>query len=261
MIRLFVTAALAPDALIAPEPEQARYLTQVMRLKAGDPLLLFNGRDGEWRAEVAEVLKRGCVLRAREQVRAQSGVPEVELVMATIRRARLESVIEKATELGVCRIRLVTTRRTGVERPRMERLRAIAMEAAEQTERLDVPEIDAPAPLSALLEGWAATPGSAASHTPMRLMICDERGGPPVLEALAAHAGAGAPWAIVIGPEGGFDPLERDALLALPGAVPVSLGPRVLRADTAAMVALGLWQGALGDWAEARVPHWSGAPS
>jgi 16S rRNA (uracil1498-N3)-methyltransferase len=255
MIRLFVTPALAPDALIAPEPEQARYLTQVMRLKAGDPLLLFNGRDGEWRAEMAEVLKRGCVLRAREQVRPQSGVPEVELVMATIRRARLESVIEKATELGVRRIRLVTTRRTGPERPRMERLRAIAVEAAEQTERLDVPEIDAPAPLSALLDGWTAP------HSPMHLMVCDERGGPPVLEALGAHTPAGAPWAIVIGPEGGFDPLERDALLALHGAVPVSLGPRVLRADTAAMVALGLWQGMLGDWGEARVPHWSGAPS
>lgn len=237
MIRLHVAQPLAPAAAVAPTLDQSRYLTQVMRLKAGDPLLVFNGVDGEWRCVVAEVLKKGVLLRAEEQVRAQTTVPDVHLLIAVVKKAALEFAVEKATELGAARIGLVTTRRTQGDRVRMDRLEAIAVESAEQTGRLDVPAIDLPQKLDAMLDGWVA---------PRRLMFCDETGGDPATTALAA-TGAG-PWAILIGPEGGFDPEERQRLRALPFTTAVSLGPRVLRADTAATAALTLWQSAVGDW-------------
>ncbi len=237
MIRLYVTADLSPGVAVVPTLDQSRYLTQVMRLKAGDDLLVFNGRDGEWRAVLAEVLKRGVVLRPDEQTRPQAPAPDVELVQALVRKARVETIVEKATELGARRVRLVTTRRTQVDHIRLDRLGAIAEEAAEQTGRLDVPEIVAPQTLETLLDGW---------DRGRRLMFCDERGGAPAFEAL--HASLLAPWAIVIGPEGGFAPEERKRLRALPFTVAVSLGPRVLRADTAAIAALTLWQAAVGDW-------------
>jgi 16S rRNA (uracil1498-N3)-methyltransferase len=236
MIRLFIDADLSPGAVVAPDPDQARYLTQVMRLKAGDPLLVFNGRDGEWRGAVAEVLKRGAVLRADELARPQTPSPDVELVLALIRKGPLEFAVEKATELGVRRIRLAVTRRTQGEHLRLDRLDLIAREAAEQCERLDVPEIVAPMKLEAIL----------AEAADRRLLFCDETGGPAAISALAA-ASAG-PWSILIGPEGGFAPEEREALLALANAIPVSLGPRILRAETAALAALTLWQATVGDW-------------
>ncbi|MFC5372243.1 16S rRNA (uracil(1498)-N(3))-methyltransferase [Brevundimonas faecalis] len=237
MIRLHVTSPLAADAPVAPTLDQSRYLTQVMRLKAGDDLLVFNGRDGEWRAVVAEVLKKGVVLRAEEQVRPQTHGPDLELIVAVVKKARIEAIVEKATELGAARVRLVLTHRTNADRLRLDRLDAIAEEAAEQTGRLDVPLVDDPIKLDALLSGWDAS---------RRLMFCDETGGAPAIKALTA-AGQG-PWAILIGPEGGFSPEEGERLRALPFATAVSLGPRILRADTAAIAAMGLWQAAVGDW-------------
>jgi len=237
MIRLHIPQPLAAGAALAPTLEQSRYLTQVMRLKAGDELRVFNGRDGEWRCAVAEVLKKGVVLRADEQVRDQVTPPDVHLLIATVKKAALEFAVEKATELGAARIRLVTTARTQPQHLRLDRLDAIAEESAEQTGRMDVPAVDRPEKLDALLDGWDPA---------RRLMFCDETGGAPAIGAL--QAAGGGPWAILIGPEGGFTPEERDRLRALPFTTAVSLGPRVLRADTAATTALTLWQAAVGDW-------------
>lgn len=237
MIRLYVPSDLDPGAAIAPGLDQSRYLTQVMRLKAGDAVHVFNGADGEWRCTIAEVLKKGVVLRAEARVRDQITPPDVHLLIAVVKKAALEFAVEKATELGAARIRLVTTARTQPQHLRLDRLDAIAVESAEQTGRLDVPPVDGPARLDALLADWDPS---------RRLMFCDETGGAPATGALI-EAGAG-PWAILIGPEGGFSPEERDRLRALPFTLAVSLGPRVLRADTAATTALTLWQAAVGDW-------------
>ncbi len=237
MIRLHIPQPLSPGAALAPTLDQSRYLTQVMRVKAGDDLLVFNGQDGEWRCSVAEVLKRGCLLKAEERIREQILPPDVELILAVVKKSPLEFAVEKAAELGVRRIRLVRTARTQPQTIRLDRLDTIAVESAEQTGRMDVPEIVASEPLDTLLDGWASD---------RRLMFCDETGGPPALRGLPAAGGAA--WGILIGPEGGFSPEERARLLDMPSATPVSLGPRVLRADTAAVTALTLWQATLGDW-------------
>jgi 16S rRNA (uracil1498-N3)-methyltransferase len=267
MIRLFLSHPLHADAVLDPTPEQARYLTGVMRLKAGDELLVFNGRDGEWRTRVVEVGKRDCTLQAIDQTRLQSFPPNLDLIVALVKRGALETIVEKATELGVRRIRLVTTRRTNADHTNLARLSAIAAEAAEQTGRLDVPEITALQKLDTMLADWP---------TERRLMFCDEAGDDaekpwggevgrarPAFSALINAAGntenAAAEaaqqnlqhfpkWAILIGPEGGFAPEERARLRALDVVTPVTLGPRILRADTAAIAALTLWQAAFGDW-------------
>jgi 16S rRNA (uracil1498-N3)-methyltransferase len=241
MIRLHVPADLAPGAGVVPRHDQGHYLTSVMRQKVGDSVLLFNGRHGEWRATITEVSRRGCLLVADEQVRPQETGPDVELVVALVKKVRLETICEKAAELGAARVRLVVTRRTNDDRARIDRLRAIAEEAAEQTGRLDVPPIEEAVKLGALLGAWSAD---------RRIMFCDEAGdAKPVIEALKDQPAG--PWAVLIGPEGGFAPEERERIRAIPGAVPVSLGPRILRADTAAISALTLWQAARGDWAQA----------
>jgi 16S rRNA (uracil1498-N3)-methyltransferase len=237
MIRLFVPDVLHAGARLALGEGQARYLTTVMRRAVGEAVLVFNGRDGEWRAVITEAGKRGCALAVKEQVRAQTIGPDLDLVVALVKRARLETIVEKATELGVRRIRLAITRYTNADRINLARLFAIAVEAAEQTGRLDVPAVLAPERLEALQDGWEAG---------RRLVFCDEAGeAPPMLKALD---GTG-PAAVLIGPEGGFSPEERARLRALPFVVPVGLGPRILRADTAAIAALALWQAAAGDWA------------
>jgi len=236
MIRLYVTNDLAPGVGVIPHPDQSRYLTSVMRRDVGDDLLVFNGRDGEWRAVIAEVSKRGCRLELAEQVKPQATGPDLDLVVALVKRPRLETIIEKAAELGARRVRLVVTRHTNADGARLPRLQVIATEAAEQTGRLDVPEILEPVKLDKLLDGWAAG---------RRLMFCDEGGdAKPALDALSGEG----PWGILIGPEGGFAPEERERLRSLPFVTPVSLGPRILRADTAANSALTLWQARLGDW-------------
>ena len=235
MIRLHIPQPLSAGAALAPTLDQSRYLTQVMRLKAGDNLLVFNGTDGEWRVTVADVLKKGVVLRAEEQVRSQIHGPDLELIVAVVKKARVETIVEKAAELGAARVRLVITQRTNADRLRLDRLDAIAEEAAEQTGRLDVPPVDDPVKLETILDGWDGS---------RRLMFCDETGGAPVASAVTDRG----PWAILIGPEGGFSPEERDRLRALPFTTAVSLGPRILRADTAAIAAMTLWQAAVGDW-------------
>ena len=237
MIRLHVPQPLSAGAAVAPTLDQSRYLTQVMRLKSGDDLLVFNGQDGEWRCTIAEVLKKGAILKAQEQVRPQTFGPDLELIVAVVKKARVETIVEKAAELGARRVRLTLTQRTNTDRIRLDRLDAIAEEAAEQTGRLDVPVIDDPMKLSDILDGW---------QDGRRLMFCDETGGAPVAQALAALPSAR--WAILIGPEGGFSPEERERLRALPFTAAVSLGPRILRADTAAIAAMTLWQSAAGDW-------------
>jgi 16S rRNA (uracil1498-N3)-methyltransferase len=236
MIRLFVHQPLAAGAAIEPEPEQARYLTGVMRRQVGDEVLLFNGRDGEWRAILSQVGKRGCTLTVARETRPQTEPPDLDLVCALVKRAALETIVEKATELGVRRIRLVTTDFTNADHTNVSRLEAIAAEAAEQTGRLDVPAIAAPQKLERLLDEWDEA---------RRLLFCDEAGeAKPLLQA----AIAAGPWAVLIGPEGGFSPKERERLRGLPFVTAATLGPRILRADTAAIAALSLWQARLGDW-------------
>jgi 16S rRNA (uracil1498-N3)-methyltransferase len=235
MIRLHVPQPLSAGSAVAPTLDQSRYLTQVMRLKAGDPLLVFNGVDGEWRCVVAEVLKKGVILRAEEKARPQTYGPDLELIVAVVKKARVETIVEKAAELGAKRVRLAITQRTNADRIRLDRLDAIAEEAAEQTGRLDVPAIDEPLKLETMLDAW---------EDGRQLMFCDETGGAPVAAAVTLSG----PWAILIGPEGGFSPEERERLRALPFTTAVSLGPRILRADTAAIAAMTLWQAAVGDW-------------
>ena len=238
MIRLHVPHALAPGAPLPLDEGQSRYLAAVMRLGAGDELLAFNGRHGEWRATVAGVGKRAVTLAAEVQVRPQAQGPDLDLVVALVKRARLETIVEKAAELGAARVRPVITERTNADHTRVERLQAIAVEASEQTGRLDVPEVVEPVKLEKLIGDWQAG---------RRLLFCDEAGDAlPALQALRDQPAG--PWAILIGPEGGFSPKERDMLRSLSFAVPATLGPRILRADTAAISALTLWQAALGDW-------------
>ena len=254
MIRLFVPDPLQAAGEIAPREDQARYLVTVMRQRVGDAVLVFNGVDGEWCARLTEVSKRGCRLVVEAQVRSQSYPPDLELIISLVKRSRLETIVEKAAELGARRVRPVTTRRTNADHANVARLQAIATEASEQTGRLDAPKVAEPQALAALLEAWDPA---------RRLMFCDEAGDDPnapwggetgrarpVLETLAA-AGSDIPpasFAILIGPEGGFAPEERAHLRSLPFVTAVTLGPRILRADTAAISALTLWQAAVGDW-------------
>lgn len=170
-------------------------------------------------------------------MRPQTYGPDLELIVAVVKKARVETIVEKAAELGARRVRLVLTKRTNADRIRLDRLDAIAEEAAEQTGRLDVPVVDDPVKLDAVLDGW---------EDGRRLMFCDETGGAPAMTALR-EAGEG-PWSILIGPEGGFSPEEGERLRSLPFTTAVSLGPRILRADTAAIAAMTLWQAAVGDW-------------
>ena len=236
MIRLFIPHDLAPGATLDLDEGQSRYLGAVMRQVVGDEVAVFNGRDGEWRATVASVGKKRVSLTALSQTRPQQVGPDLDLIIAVVKRARLETIVEKAAELGARRVRPVVTERTNADHTRVDRLRAIAVEAAEQTGRLDVPEIAEAQKLEKMLADWE--PGR-------RLLFCDEAGdAKPVLEAVEGEG----PWAILIGPEGGFSPKERERLRALPYAIPASLGPRILRADTAAISALTLWQAAVGDW-------------
>lgn len=254
MIRLYVEDDLGPGAPdVRVSKQQAHYLRNVMRLKPGAKLLLFNGRDGEACVELIEAGTGRTVLAIEGLTRPFAPSPDLWLIVALIKRAPLETIVEKATELGVRRIVLTTTRRTNAERSNLDRLTRIVTEAAEQTGRLDVPEVTGPEPLERLLDGWDAA---------RRLMYCDEAGddpqaqwgGPqgrarPALDRLLPHVGEEKePWAVLIGPEGGFDPAERARLRGLEFVTPVTLGPRILRADTAAIAALALWQATLGDW-------------
>jgi 16S rRNA (uracil1498-N3)-methyltransferase len=232
--RLFIPQPLGPNMTIALDSAQSNYLGTVMRLKAGDPVRLFDDQTGEWLATVSDVAKRAMTLAIGEKLREREEVPDLWLLFAPIKKGRIDWLIEKATELGVARLQPVITRRTIVDKPNLERLRAHAIEAAEQCDRTAVPVLKAPARLEALLQGWDA--GRA-------LIFADETGGVPLRDV--AKPG---PAAILIGPEGGFMREERELIRGVAGACPVSLGPRILRADTAAAAAIAVWMAAAGDW-------------
>ena len=234
-VRLYVEQALAVGQPVALAEGQANYLFNVMRLGPGDAVLLFNGRDGEWRARVVEAGKRRGALRCEGLTAALRLPPDLWLLVAPIKRDRMQFVVEKAVELGVARILPVQTRFTN-ERIRLDKLQAHALEAAEQCGATFVPEVAELVALERVLAAWPVE---------RRLLWCDE--------ALAGQAVAlggvrGARWAILIGPEGGFAPEEQVRLRAMAQVVALSLGPRILRADTAAVAALTLWQATLGDW-------------
>ena len=236
-IRLYVEHPLGEGQSVPLTQPQAHYLFGVMRLGRGDAVTLFNGRDGEWRAEVVEAGKRGGVLDCVAQSGAQKDPPDLWLLFAPIKKARTDFIVEKAAEMGAAKILPVQTEFTNSERIRQDRLQAHAVEAAEQCGGVFVPEVKDLSRLDRLLANWPAD---------RQLMFCDEAlaGGSSVL----SDSLAGQPWAILIGPEGGFSDAERARLSALDFAHPVALGPRILRADTAAVAAMTLWQRQLGDW-------------
>jgi 16S rRNA (uracil1498-N3)-methyltransferase len=249
--RLYIDAPLEAGAVLDLDRDQAHYLVTVMRRKAGDGVRLFNGRDGEWRAEVASADRKRASLQIVQQRRSQTATPDMALYFAPVKKARTDFIVEKATELGVASITPVITQRTQSERVRTDRLEALAREASEQTERLDLPAIHEPVSLTQMIKGW----------DPERtLMFADESGDSqtepwggehgrarPIAEALAGRE-RGGKWAMLVGPEGGFSIEERTLLHAQTFVLPVSLGPRILRADTAAAAALSVWQSMLGDW-------------
>jgi 16S rRNA (uracil1498-N3)-methyltransferase len=239
-LRLYVAADLGSGAAVPADDGQAHYLLHVMRAKPGMRISLFNGRGGEWLAELALAGKRGVTLNCLKQTAPQSSVPDLWLGFAPVKKTPSDYLTQKATELGVSLLQPVMTRRTIVGRINQERLLANAIEAAEQSGRLSVPEIREAVSLEKLLASWPKD---------RRIYFCDEGGDaePLAKAALDSSKGAG-PAAILTGPEGGFDPAEREKLRALPFVTPVTLGPRILRADTAALAALAIWQSVSGDW-------------
>lgn len=232
--RLFVDQLLGPDTIVAIEGAAAHYLLNVMRLKPDDPLLLFDDRSGEWLGRIAEAGRRSLAVAIEQHRRPRETVPDLWLCFAPVKKARLDWIIEKATELGIARLQPVITERTIVERVKHERLAAQIVEACEQCGRTALPELIAPVRLPQLLKDWPAG---------RSLLFADEEGG----AALAATPAA-APAAILTGPEGGFTAAERDLLLAHPAVRRIALGPRILRAETAAIAAIGVWMAAHGDW-------------
>jgi 16S rRNA (uracil1498-N3)-methyltransferase len=237
-LRLFVTDALGPAARITPSESQAHYLLHVMRARAGDGLGLFNGRDGEWRARIAEVGKRSCVLICEARVAEMRASPDLWLAFAPIKKTPSDYVAQKATELGVRLLQPVITHRTIARRVNVERIVSNAIEAAEQSERLDVPDVREPVALDTLLKNWPRE---------RHLVFCDEGGAPPIASALGTTSHEGG-WGILTGPEGGFDDTERALIRGHNFVLPVSLGPRIMRADTAALAALSVWGALKGDW-------------
>ncbi|MFC7705693.1 16S rRNA (uracil(1498)-N(3))-methyltransferase [Plastorhodobacter daqingensis] len=234
--RLFVDQPLGRGQSVTLTRDQAHYLFAVMRLDRGAGVALFNGRDGEWLAEVAEAGKRGGTLLCTDQTRPLQLPPDLWLLFAPIKKARTDFIVEKAAELGAARIIPVQTAHTNSERIRQDRLQAHAVEAAEQCGGTFVPEVTPLVPLDRLLAGWPQD---------RQILWCDEALAGPHQTLEAARPG---PWAILIGPEGGFSEAERRRLREMAQVTSISLGPRILRADTAAVAALTLWQVHLGDW-------------
>lgn len=231
--RLFVTTSLGEGAQVELDPGQANYLGNVMRLGPGDQVLLFDGASGEWLARVAAAGKKRMRLAIEDRTREQERTPDLWLAFAPVKRAQTDWLVEKATELGVARLLPVKTRRTIVDRVKLERLQSIAIEAAEQCNRTSVPAIDEPQSLASFLK----------MHSGRTLYFADEGGGEPAAEALKP-----GPATILTGPEGGFTDEERAAIRAEPAATAISLGPRILRAETAALAAVTTWMALAGDW-------------
>jgi len=234
--RLYVETELAHGAELRIDGGQAHYLISVMRLKAESPVRLFDDRTGEWLGIARHVGKRDLILHVTEHLSEREPVPDLWLCTAPIKKGRIDWIAEKACELGVARLIPVLTRRTMIDRLNTDRLRAHMIEAAEQCGRTALPELAEPVKLAALLRDWPAE---------RTLFFADEAGGVPAIEAMRTRPG---PAAILVGPEGGFDDSEREAIRARPQAVGIALGPRILRADTAAAAAVALWMGAAGDW-------------
>lgn len=234
--RLFVGEALRARHTVTLEGGQAGYLSRVMRVAPGDAVILCDDRTGEWASRVTETGRRAVVLEVVERLRPREAVPDLWLCPALLKKDRYDLVLEKATELGAARIQPVLTRRCVADKLNPDRAQSLVIEAAEQCARTALPELGTPVPLDAMLRDWP----------PDRVLyFADERGGEPAAQAFAAR---GAPAAILVGPEGGFDDAERALLRTHPAVTPVSLGPRILRGETAAIAALALWMGLAGDW-------------
>jgi 16S rRNA (uracil1498-N3)-methyltransferase len=242
--RLYVDAPLAEGARVPLDQDQANYLRNVLRLEPGATVLVFNGREGEWRAELAPVSRKALTLAVTEQTRPQTEPSDLHYLFAPLKHARLDYMVQKAVEMGATRLVPVLTQHTQVERVNLGRMRANAIEAAEQCGILTIPEIQEPMRLARLIETWR----------PERMLVfCDEdaevKDPVAALGATRTDAWVGPmPVSVLVGPEGGFTPEERAALCELPNAVRLALGPRILRADTAAVAALTLVQAVLGDW-------------
>ena len=234
--RLFVDDELGDGRIIALDGNHAHYLGKVMRVSEGDAVILCDNATGEWATRVGQVAKRRIDLHVVKRLRPREEVPDLWLCPALLKRDRFDIVLEKATELGVASIRPVITRRCVADKLNLERARTITTEAAEQCARTALPEIEAPLKLESILRDWPAD---------RALFFADEEGGEPAAEAFTK---AGAPAAILTGPEGGFDDAERAAIRAHPQARAITLGPRILRGETAAIAAVSVWMTAAGDW-------------
>ncbi|RED46152.1 16S rRNA (uracil(1498)-N(3))-methyltransferase [Aestuariispira insulae] len=246
--RLYVTEALKEGAVVGCSSNQAHYLRSVLRLQAGDPVTLFNGEDGEWLGSIDGVGKGWASVSLERKLRDQAASPDLWLLFSPLKRSATDLVIQKATELGASRIVPVLTQRTNTERLKQDRAHATAIEAAEQCERLDVPEVTEIQKLTTFLSDW---------NEERLLYVCAEAGiADAVSKVFAAHQ-MDRPAAILIGPEGGFTEKELAFLNDRSFITPVSLGPRILRAETAALAALACWQSICGDWAD-RPPHRQG---
>lgn len=234
--RLFVTDPLGMGAMIALDGPQAHYLGRVMRIGVGDAVILCDDATGEWAARAISVGKRDLTLECVSHLRPREDVPDFTLCAALLKKDRFDLILEKATELGVARIQPVLTRRCVADKLNLERARATLIEAAEQCARTALPTLAEPVKLDALLRAWQ--PGRA-------LFFADEQGGAPAAASFASHPG---PAALLTGPEGGFTDEERAAIRALAPARAITLGPRILRGETAAIAATALWMGTMGDW-------------
>jgi len=229
-LRLFVSDDLATERTISLDQNQSHYVTHVMRAETGEAVLLFNGRDGEWLSTITSLTKRGAIVTVATQTRPQTPEPDIWLLAAPIKRERIDMVAEKAAELGASALWPVITQHTAMSRVNTERLAAHMREAAEQCERLTVPQIFTPVPLDQALQNW---------DNSRPLIYLDETGGEP-LAAVVKSIPNTSPLAVLIGPEGGFSAPERTWLRTLPMVRPVTLGPRILRAETAAFAALAI---------------------
>jgi 16S rRNA (uracil1498-N3)-methyltransferase len=240
-LRLFVQNALNDNEQLELSREQTHYLKNVMRRKLSDQIYIFNGYDGEWLGEITELSNKHSAISLLEQSSEQQNSPDIWLLFAKIKRSPTELLIQKSTELGVSKLLPVFTQHSDSKPSNTERLRQISIEAAEQSERLDIPKVEEAVKLSEILNEWDET---------RKIIICDESGGGKAMNKVLANFDKDDKWAILIGPEGGFSISELETLKNLPYVIPVGLGPRILKAETAAITALTCWQFICGDFSQ-----------
>lgn len=241
MQRLFLHHLLAANARIEADRAQVNYLINVLRLKDGDQLLVFNGKDGEWLAEIGDATRRSCVLNLLERTRSQTSLPDLHYLFAPLKQARLDYMVQKAVEMGAGVLRPVMTQHTQTSRLNLERMEANVREACEQCGIISIPQVRPGEKLETVIDGWRSSEGSR------QLIFCDESDPGQHTMNILEKVPSG-PLAVLIGPEGGFSAEERQLLRSQPFVSPLPLGPRILRADTAAVAALAVIQAALGDW-------------